>query len=59
MGKIRNNCERRMLRGCAGCPALHGICDKQKVKSLKKDYNDHRSLVLANEQKEMFFEGRI
>ena len=55
MGKITKNCERRQLRGCAGCPILHTICDKEKRKSNKKVYNYKMSLKMAKEAENEFF----
>lgn len=55
MGKIRKDCERRSLRGCAGCPVLHSICSKPKTKSIKKEYNYKMSMEFAREQEIQFF----
>ena len=55
MGKIRNDCERRQLRGCAGCPAIHSICLKQKIKNNKKAHNYKMSMELAKEAEKEFF----
>jgi len=52
--KIKKECERRSLRGCAGCPALHSLCDKEKVPSKRKTQNDKMSLEMAKEAEEAF-----
>ena len=59
--KIKKECERRSLRGCAGCPALHSLCDKEKVSSKRKTFNNKMSLEMAEESeaafKQDFYQG--